>query len=137
MSIADWSTWLTQRTWETTDGWDVLTGWDRPLQHFFVNIDRKCRNCDGQGGFGEEPNDADQCPVCEASGTEYLFNNLADKEYCDTWGGMSLDQVMQVLHLKLTSYPESLLARLTVDRLQNLGNEVSSYETQGEARPQE
>lgn len=125
---------MTQRKWTTNDGWDVLTGWDRPLQHFFVNIDRVCRNCGGQGGFGDEPNDADQCPVCEGTGTEYLFNNLEDEEHTDPMGGMTIDQVRWVLDHKLTAYPEGLLAALVVDQVANMGNLIQDYEAYGEAK---
>jgi hypothetical protein len=127
---------MTQRKWQTTDGWDVLTGWDRPLQHFFVNIDRPCRNCDGQGGFGDEPNDADQCPVCEGTGTEYLYNNLEDTQYTDPMGGMTIDQVRTVLELKLTKYPEGLIGALILDQVGNIGNFIQQMEPYGEEKKQ-
>ena len=123
---------MTQRKWQTLDGWEVLTRWDRPLQHFFVNIDRKCTNCDGNGGFGDEPNDADTCPVCEGSGTEYLFNNLDDKTgMTDVMGGMSIYQVRMVLEKYLTKYQEGIIGALILDQAGNVGNLIVDMEPYG------
>ena len=123
---------MTQRKWQTLDGWDVLCGWDRPLSHFFVNIDRKCTNCDGNGGFGDEPNDADTCPVCEGSGTEYLFNNLDDKTgMTDVMGGMSIYQVRMVLEKYLTKYQEGIIGALILDQAGNVGNLIVEMEPYG------
>lgn len=126
---------MTQRKWTTTDGWEVLTGWDRPLSHFFVNIDRECTGCDGNGGVndgqaGEEDRD---CTTCEGSGTEYLFNNLSDTQYTDFSGGMSMDQVKAVLQLKLTAWPAGLFERLANDKANNVGNDVVHFGTLGKA----
>jgi hypothetical protein len=123
---------MTRREWNTEDGWEVACGWDRPLQHFFIDISRKCRNCDGQGGFGEEPNDADQCPVCEGQGTEYLFNNLTDNTgMTDRMGGMTIEQVKQVMEKYLTKYQEGILGALILDEVGNVGNLVQHYEPYG------
>jgi len=126
---------MTQYMWSTTDGWNVLVGWDRPLQHFFATIDRKCRKCDGNGGFGEEPNDADMCPVCNGEGVEYLFNNLNDNTgMTDAMGGMTIDQVRQVLLSKLTVYQEGVLGMLILDEAANAGNRQVKWESYGKAR---
>jgi hypothetical protein len=127
---------MTQRKWTTTDGWNVLTGWDRPLQHFFVSIDRECVRCDGNGGFGDEPNDADTCPVCNGQGNEYLYNNLEDTKYTDAMGGMTIEQVKTVLELKLTKYPAGLLEALILDQEFNAGNLIQEYEPYGEEKEQ-
>lgn len=123
---------MTQRKWTTTDGWEVLTGWDRPLQHFFVNIDRECIACQGAGErpeVGEE-----ECKTCEGSGTEYLFNNLSDTKFTDPMGGMTIVQVQQVLELKLTQHPQSLVADLMLDKRNNVGNFSQQYGVLGEAK---
>jgi hypothetical protein len=129
---------MTQRKWTTTDGWQVLTGWDRPLQHFFVNIDRECTGCDGDGdvtdGIGGTEEDPRDCETCEGSGTEYLFNNLSDTQYTDPMGGMSIEQVAQVLNLKLTAVPHTLTFDLMADKAKNVGNFIQDYGTLGEER---
>jgi len=126
---------MTQRKWETTDGWSVLAGWDRPLHHFFVSIDRQCRACNGDGGFGLEPNDADMCGKCQGEGNEYLFNNLSDTTgMTDLLGGMSIDQVKRVLDDKLTQYPQSVLSDLVGDQIANAGNHIQVYDTVGAAK---
>jgi hypothetical protein len=118
---------VTQRKWTTEDGWEVLTGWDRPLQHFFVNIDRTCRACNGAGEIDEK-----LCQVCDESGTEYLFNNLSDTSgLTDKWGGMSIENVAHVLSTKLTHVPDNLMWDLMVDKSKNSGNEVKHYGTMG------
>lgn len=130
---------MTQRKWETEDGWSVLCGWDRPLQHFFVSIDRECGGCDGEGivtdGFGGTPEEPRDCNTCDGVGTEYLFDNLGDNSGLTTpLGGMSLDQVKRVLEQKLTWYPGTLIGDLATDRANNAGNQVDVYETLGVAR---
>jgi hypothetical protein len=126
---------MTQYKWPTTDGWEVLVGWDRPLQHFFVNIDRVCRSCHGDGGFGLEPNDADICGRCNGRGTEYLFNNLDDKTgMTDAMGGMTLEQVRLVLTEKLTVYQEGVIGMLILDQVGNVGNKIVTFEPYGEER---
>jgi hypothetical protein len=130
---------MTQRKWRTTDGWEILCGWDRPLSHFFVNIDRECTGCDGNGGVndgqaGEEDRD---CTTCEGSGTEYLFNNLSDTKYTDSMGGMSIEQVAQVLNEKLTAVPHTLTFDLMADKAHDVGNFVKHYGTLGEEKVQE
>lgn len=113
----------------------MLTGWDRPLQHFFLNIDRTCTKCGGEGGFGEEPNDADMCDACEGSGTEYLFNNLSDTTgMTDQLGGMRRDTIKHVLEQLLTWYPPTLMGDLATDHANNAGNMIETYETRGTAR---
>jgi hypothetical protein len=126
---------MTRRTWDTNDGWECAAGWDRPLQHFFFDIQRQCRNCDGQGGFSDEPNDADQCPVCEGQGIEYLFNNLMDEEgLADAMGGMKLEQVQLALGRYLTEWPEGLVGALILDELGNIGNLEVRLGVYGEER---
>lgn len=127
---------MTQRKWNTEDGWSVLTGWDRPLQHFFVTIDRECGGCDGEGivtdGFGGTPEDPRDCNTCDGEGIEYLFNNLNDNTGLTTiLGGMSLDQVKAVLDQKLTWYPDTLIGDLATDKANNAGNQVDTYATRG------
>jgi hypothetical protein len=124
---------MSQRLWNTEDGWKVLTGWDRPLQHFFLNIDRICRGCNGSGELGEKPNDI--CPVCGSRGEEFLFDNLGDETgLSNPLGGMSLDTVKLVLEQKLTWYPPTLMADLAADRANNAGNQIERYENRGEER---
>jgi hypothetical protein len=126
---------MTQRIWDTTDGWEVLVGWDRPLQYFFVTIDRQCRACNGEGGFGLEPNDADICGKCSGEGVEYLFNNLdAPEGYTDARGGMTIEQVRRVLEEKLTVYQEGVIGALILDEVGNVGNLQMKYEPYGEER---
>jgi hypothetical protein len=131
---------MTQRKWTTTDGWSVLTGWDRPLQHFFVSIDRECGGCDGEGiitdGFGGAEDDPRDCTTCEGTGNEYLYNNLEDTKHTDAMGGMTIEQVKTVLELKLTKYPEGLLEALILDQAGNIGNLVQEYEPYGEEKEQ-
>lgn len=127
---------MTQRKWKTLDGWEVLCGWDRPLQHFFVNIDRQCGGCDGTGdvtdGFGGTPDYPRDCTTCEGTGIEYLFNNLDDKTgMTDAMGGMTIDQVKMVLEQKLTKYQEGILGALIMDQVGNVGNLVQVYEPCG------
>ncbi len=125
---------MTQRKWDTHDGWNVLTGWDRPLQHFFVTIDRECRQCGGSGDFGEEqPTGA--CSVCGGEGNEYLFNNFEDTSgLTDMWGGMKLEDVAEVLSSKLTKIPEGLLNMLRYDQAHDMGNDIRHFGTLGEAK---
>jgi len=122
---------MTQRKWETTDGWEVLTGWDRPLQHFFVNIDRQCTGCQGSGErpeVGEYP-----CATCEGSGTEYLFNNLEDTSgLTDSLGGMTLENVKHILSIKVTAVPDGLYNMLRYDQAHDMGNDVRHFGTLGE-----
>jgi len=123
---------VTQRVWETTDGWNVLTGWDRPLQRFFLQISRQCAKCVGDGSNN---NDDGDCEQCNGRGEEFLFDNLDDKTgMTDQMGGMSIDQINQVLKLKLTAYPDNLLTFLNNDRVRNLGNDRAVMETIGEAK---
>ena len=121
---------MTQRKWQTLDGWEVLTGWDRPLQHFFVNIDRTCIHCDGAGEapeVGEYP-----CTYCNGSGTQYLFNNLDDKTgMTDVMGGMSIYQVRMVLEKYLTKYQEGIIGALILDQAGNVGNLIVEMEPYG------
>jgi len=126
---------MTQRKWQTTDGWDVLTGWDRPLQHFFVNIDRVCRPCEGTGEIDDEPPlEPRECSWCKGTGTEYLYNPLEDTQYTDAMGGMTIDQVRTVLELKLTKYPEGLIGALILDQVGNIGNLIQQMEPYGEEK---
>lgn len=123
---------MTQRKWKTTDGWDVLTGWDRPLQHFFVTINRECRRCDGTGEapeLGEDP-----CGACNGRGNEFLYDNLDDTKFTDALGGMSIEQVKTVLDLKLTAFPRELMWDLLTDKKDNVGNLVVTYEPIGERK---
>lgn len=126
---------MTQRKWETLDGWSVLTGWDRPLQYFFVSINRACQACNGDGGFGVAEDESDVCGKCEGSGDEYLFNNLSDTTgYTDAYGGMTLTNVKRVLDEKLTTYPADVLLGLQQDKAGDVGNFIETYPTQGEQR---
>lgn len=128
---------MTQRKWQTEDGWDVLTGWDRPLSHFFVDIERTCVKCNGNGGSGEEPNDADMCPVCNGSGSEWLFNNLDHNgpyTIHNSMGGMTIEQVKNVLEAMLTWYPPTLIGDLLQDKRNNVGNLIETYMTKGTQR---
>jgi hypothetical protein len=126
---------MTQYKWETTDGWNVLVGWDRPLQHFFLDIGRDCPACQGDGGFGLEPNDADICGTCNGRGTEYLFNNLDDDTgMTDAMGGMTIEQVRLVLLEKLTAYQEGVLGMLILDEAGNVGNKITEFEPYGQVR---
>jgi hypothetical protein len=121
---------MTQRLWTTEDGWTVLTGWDRPLQHFFVNIDRICHRCLGRGETDERI-----CVACDGNGNEYLFNNLdAPKGYTDAMGGMTIEQVAQVLSEKLTLVPDMLLTQLRDDKALNRGSERNTYGVLGKAK---
>ena len=121
---------MTQRKWTTTDGWEVLTGWDRPLQYFFVSIDRTCRACNGAGEVDEK-----LCQVCDESGTEFLFDNLGDTTgMTDKRGGMTIEQVAAVLDSKLTKVPHNLTYDLLADKAQNKGNEITDYGTLGEEK---
>jgi hypothetical protein len=130
---------MTQRKWQTVDGWEVLTGWDRPLQHFFVNIDRECRGCDGTGqvtdGIGGTEEDPRECETCDGTGAEYLFNNLSDTSgMTDRVGGMSIEQVKQVLDMKLTAFPKELIWDLQTDKAKDIGNFQHTYEPIGEEK---
>jgi hypothetical protein len=118
---------MSQYLWDTTDGWSVLVGWDRPLQHFFVSIDRVCSNCKDEG--------YEDCPKCDGRGTEYLFNNLDDNTgMTDHMGGMSIDQVRRVLLDKLTVYQEGVLGMLILDQAANVGNKQIRFEPYGAER---
>jgi hypothetical protein len=121
---------MTQRKWKTEDGWQVLTGWDRPLSHFFVNIDRGCRGCDGEGIITDATGGPEgrECTTCEGSGTEYLFNNLDDNSgMTDRMGGMTLENVMYVLSITVTKTPVGLMERLRLDKSWEVGNDVTDY----------
>jgi len=130
---------VTQRKWTTEDGWSVVTGWDRPLQYFFVSIDRECGGCDGEGiitdGFGGTEDDPRDCNTCDGTGTEYLFNNLDDKSgQTDARGGMTIEQVMVVLADKLTDMPPDIFNRLYADKAHDVGNDTTDYGTIGEEK---
>ena len=125
---------MTQRKWQTLDGWEVLCGWDRPLQHFFVSIDRTCTKCAGDGGNCTNvlTGDFEECEACKGSGTEYLFNNLDDKTgMTDIMGGMSIDQVRMVLERYLTKYQEGIIGALILDQAGNVGNLIVEMEPYG------
>ena len=125
---------MTQRKWDTTDGWEVLTGWDRPLQHFFVNIDRQCRDCGG-GGLVNPDNVDEMCKTCEGEGTVWLFNNLDDETgLTDSFGGMTIGAVKRVLELKLTAVPEGLYNMLRYDQYHDMGNDIRHFGTLGEEK---
>jgi len=127
---------MTQRKWETTDGWEVLCGWDRPLQYFFLDIGRKCRDCDGQGYGQFEGQEETECVQCGGRGREYLFNNLDEPEgdLVDDEGGMTVRQVMRVLDTRLTSYPDGIENGLFSDEANDIGNFVKTYPVQGAAK---
>jgi hypothetical protein len=121
---------ISQHRWNTEDGWDVLTGWDRPLSCFFLDITRKCDGCYGEGLAPSPPATPNTpCDVCHGRGEDVLFDNLDHGD-----GRMTLIEVETTLKRYLTDYPKEIVMRLAADRQHSIGNEITDYDTIGEAR---
>lgn len=98
---------MSQRTFTQGD-FDVFVGWDRPLQHFFLVVERH--------GASDEAKDQG-----------YAFSNLRDMPR-DRLGGMTLDEVRGVLKRLDIQPPPTLYDDLERDRLANAGNTRFDYD---------
>ena len=121
---------MTQHKWNTTDGFEVLAGWDRPLQHYFLQISRTCSGCHGEG----ETETGAECFNCGGRGEQFAFDNLSDTEFTDVLGGMSIDQITAALTKHLTVWPQQFLNDVVVDRIHNVGNQITTYDAVGSVK---
>lgn len=112
---------MTARKWTTHDGWEVLTGWDRPLQRFFLVIDRDCPECEATGSTEA----GDRCPKCKGTGGQMLFSNMRERKY--PRGDMRLSDVMSELMRLVTAWPPNLERRLLADQEEDMGNDDMDY----------
>lgn len=119
---------MTSRKWKTEDGWEVLTGWDRPLQRFFLVIDRNCPECDAKGTTEL----GDRCPGCKGTGGQMLFSNLRERRY--PRGDMTIADVIHELSRLVTTWPPALDEQLEMDQAVNMGNHEIDYGVVGSAR---
>lgn len=114
---------MTRRSWKTEDGWNVACGWDRPLQHFFLDIGKDCTKCEGEGTLEDDVD----CVDCKGAGETWLFNNLTDKKYVGTVGGMKIEDVLDELVKYVTDFPATLIYDLLGDWRHNKGNLEKHY----------
>lgn len=93
---------MSQRTISYND-LEAFCGWDRPLQRFFLVIER-------QGATDDDPNNG------------YIFNNLARPN-----PGMTLTEIKAELDKALIPVPPTLFKDLEEDEKLNRGNHGASY----------
>lgn len=79
----------------------VLTGWDRPLQHFFLVVEK------------------------ENADDEYVYTNLNDPDL--PWGGMTIGQVTAKLAELSIPLPLTLVEELMSDQKCNVGNRLVNH----------
>jgi len=118
---------LTQHRWDTLDGFQVLAGWDRPLQVYFFQISRMCPSCWGEG----ETETGAECFTCGGRGEQFVFDNLAAREFVSPMGGMSLQQVEAAMSKYLTEWPTTVVPHLVADGVNNEGNAINKYDSVG------
>lgn len=93
---------MSQRRW--SDGiYNILTGWDRPLQRFFLMIERR----------GDDPD-------------QPFYSNLDDLSL-PRLGDMTVEQVVAKLTEHKILIPPSLDYDLRMDRENDVGNLIVKY----------
>lgn len=100
----------------------VLMGYDRPLQGFFLIVERPTTP-----PFDDLPPDAD-----EDEDDRYLYSNLDDMDLTQ-WGGLPprLDHFLTKLQeLGIPALP-NVIAELHADQANNIGNRYVRYDAAG------
>lgn len=100
---------MSQRTF-TRGNLSVFAGWDRPLQYFFVVVER----------VDAKDDDEDE---------GYVFSNLRDRP--PGKAGMTLDEIKTVLSQNNITPPTTFYADLERDRTNNDGTTIFNYDEGG------
>ncbi len=92
----------------TTESYEILCGWDRPLQGFFLVVEKVTED-------GKEPTDED----------EYVYSNLDEPFYLAH--PKQFDHFVKILNRLSIDIPSGLIQALEADKINNTGNDVTRW----------